>query len=164
MDAAGELVLIRGIASPAMEGQSSRRNKLGSEGLGLVLSGLAVALAVSALAVSFVIPGPVGSPGMNSTELWAAVHGNGTLARGAGVSSSKHTGTGLYQVTFDRDVTNCSYQVTVGSLTPVTYVEAGFASVSPGSDSNGTGGNVYVRTANVGGAWTDYDFFLAIYC
>lgn len=147
-----------------MEPQPIGTGKRGRRVLGLTLWGIAVALAVSALVVSFAIPGPVGSSGRAATELWAAVHGNGTVARGNGVTSSHHPETGLYQVTFNRDVTNYSYQVTVGSLTPVTYVEAGFASVSPGSDSNGTGGNVYVRTANVGGAWTDYDFYLAVYC
>ena len=141
-----------------------------SQGLALVLSVIAMALAASALVITLTYAGPTGGtgpaspPGTNTTDLWAAIHSNGSLARGTGVSSTQHPGTGLYEVTFDRDVSACSYQVTVGSLTPGTYVEAGFASVSPGSDSNGTGDTVYVRTANVGGAWTDYDFFIAVFC
>lgn len=46
-----------------MEPQSIQLGKRGSLILGPVLSGIAVALAVSALVVSFAIPGPMGNQG-----------------------------------------------------------------------------------------------------
>lgn len=46
---------------------------------------------------------------------WAVVNDDGTLARGRNVASTRQVaGVGIYDVTFDSDVRNCSYVATVG--------------------------------------------------
>lgn len=56
-------------------------------------------------------PGPAAP-----TPLWAVVNVDGTLARGSGAVSSFASGVdGEYQVTFDRDVSQCAYVAGSGS-------------------------------------------------
>jgi hypothetical protein len=64
------------------------------------------------------IPGPKGDKGeagATATALWAVVEETGTLIRGSGTTGSKGlTTAGEYEVDFDRDVSHCSYQGTMG--------------------------------------------------
>lgn len=51
----------------------------------------------------------------DSKSRWAVVRANGTLDRGKGVLSSARVGLGNYEVIFDRDVTQCSWVVSIGA-------------------------------------------------
>jgi hypothetical protein len=55
--------------------------------------------------------GQAGSAGAAATNLWARVGADGALLAGSGAVSSG--GTGIYAVTFNRDITNCGI---VGTL------------------------------------------------
>jgi hypothetical protein len=65
--------------------------------------------------------GPTGATGEAGKEgagtaLWARVKKDGTLAKGSGVVSSKEDEfEGEYDVVFNRDVSACAYEATIGS-------------------------------------------------
>ena len=58
--------------------------------------------------------GPAGTP---ATSLWAVVQATdpAVVVRGSGVTGVNNPGTGSTRVSFDRDITDCSYQVTAGA-------------------------------------------------
>jgi hypothetical protein len=97
-----------------------------------------------------------GTPGAPATKLWAVVNSAGTLLRGSGAVSAAKTAGG-YEVDFNRDVSNCSYDATLGA----TSAEVGQAGVGPRS-TNPNG--VYVYTTDSAGAAADRGFNLAVFC
>jgi hypothetical protein len=118
-------------------------------------------------------PGPQGKEGKEgkegppATALWARVGPDGTLRKGRGAVSSKELGKGEYEVVFDRNVSACAYEATVGS-----------ASVSPENtefDGKGAGGirvaprflatnAVSVVTSSPAGTAAENAFHLAVFC
>ncbi len=59
--------------------------------------------------------GGVPASGYQQQILWARVAPDGTLTTGRGATSSGFLGTGEYEVNFDRAVTGCAYEATIGS-------------------------------------------------
>ncbi len=103
--------------------------------------------------------GPAGPKGDSATALWAAVDSAGALARGKGVSSTQKLGTGDYLVTFNQDVTGCSYVASVGG--PTTANTPG--EVSP-AQRTGVTQAVEVETYTSAGANADRAFYVAVFC
>ena len=103
--------------------------------------------------------GDKGDAGASATALWAVVDPAGVLVRNKGVSSASRTGTGTYIVTFNQDVTGCSYQGTIGG--PTTNNTPG--EISPAQRS-GAATALDVTTYNSAGAATDKPFYLAVFC
>jgi hypothetical protein len=99
-------------------------------------------------------PGAKGDQGAPATRLWALINASGTIGRGSGVTGSAKLNTGQYEIVFDRDVTTCSYQVTLAAATGES-----FAQPRP-AVANG----VEVRTFTSGGAAFDRAFHLAVFC
>jgi hypothetical protein len=98
-----------------------------------------------------------------ATRLWAVVNGNGTLARGHGVTSVSRgiQPAGQYDVIFDRNVRNCAYVATPGQPGTDILFDPTFISVSSDPDSaNG----VRVETKNPGGGLTNEPFHLHVSC
>jgi hypothetical protein len=106
--------------------------------------------------------------------LLADVEGNGnldTLANIRGVVSVEKLGTGLYEVTFDRDVHNCVRVGGVGaSLNSVYFPDPDFIAlqqvdgqVSTFNSTRG-GDKVGVITNSPNGTRADRSFQLAVYC
>jgi Collagen triple helix repeat (20 copies) len=100
--------------------------------------------------------GDKGETGDAATALWAVVGNAGTLVRGSGVTESKSLGTpGLYEVDFDRDVSQCGYAGTMGLTHGEIEVE------SRGGNPNG----IFVETWNsTGSALTPTTFNVAVFC
>jgi hypothetical protein len=106
--------------------------------------------------------GPKGDKGDPATSLWAVVTGDGSLVRSSGATaSSRVTGfVGTYAVTFNQNVTACSYLATIGNPaggnpphgTIVTALRAG------------TTNAVFVETKDVAGTLVDRNFHLAVFC
>jgi outer membrane protein assembly factor BamB len=94
--------------------------------------------------------------GAPATRLWAVVSSAGTLLRGSHASSASAVAGG-YEVDFDRDVSQCSYQATLGA----TSAEIGEIGVGP---RNGNASGVFVFTADSTGAQTAHGFNLAVNC
>jgi hypothetical protein len=61
--------------------------------------------------------GPAGLNGTNATSLFAVVAANGTLVASSGVvgTVTHTTSSGIYTVSFNRDVSQCAFLATVGS-------------------------------------------------
>jgi hypothetical protein len=101
--------------------------------------------------------GAQGNAGAPATKLWAVVQGNGTLTRGSGTSGTdeKHgDGTGIYDVIFNQDVSQCSFQATDVSSEHFWWAEPGFQ----GSNS------VRVVAHNTATVAEDAPFNLAVFC
>ena len=94
-------------------------------------------------------------------DLWAVVAADGGLARkNAAVASAAKLGTGEYEVVFDRDVTACAYNVTLGTA-DTTEAPAGEAGASQRA---GNAKAVAVVTRDSGGTKADRPFHLTVNC
>ncbi len=94
--------------------------------------------------------------------LAAAVNSGGGLSRGTGVATTGHpnSGSGVYEVRFNRDVSACFAIATLSEV-------AGGGTSSPDNGEITTaisGNSVFVRTRNSGGAPTDLPFHLIVTC
>jgi hypothetical protein len=95
--------------------------------------------------------------GYYMTPMTAFVSSNGTLTRGSRVTSvTKLTafGNGVYQVTFDRDVSDCTYAANNYNYTSGVLLEP----------RSGVPDAVYVETVNGSQDLTDSNFFLTVTC
>jgi hypothetical protein len=100
-------------------------------------------------------PGLKGEPGQSATALWAVVSGgSGGLVRSSGATSSRKRNTGEFEVVFDRDVSACSYQVTMASTPGVAVAEPKTANAD----------GVVVESFESGGNLADKTFYLAVFC
>ena len=94
-------------------------------------------------------------------DLWAVVAADGALSRkNPAAASAGKLGTGEYEVVFDRDVTACAYNVTLGS-TDTTEAPAGEAGASQRA---GNAKAVAVVTRDSGGTKADRPFHLTVNC
>jgi hypothetical protein len=92
---------------------------------------------------------------------WAVVSANGSLARGGGVLLVDHSFIGVYEVMFERDVSNCAYTATIGDWSTNHVYDLGLV-FTAGGHKGPTG--VYVETKNMGGGLTDFPFHLNVTC
>lgn len=90
---------------------------------------------------------------------WAVVSAAGALGRNNGATAASGNGAGVYQVTFAKDVSQCSYQATLGSG-DTSDPPAGEVGVASGSSAN----NVKVLTRNSAGAPADREFHVSVNC
>jgi S-layer homology domain len=95
---------------------------------------------------------------VRSQTVWAVVDSNGTLARSFHATSAIRVGTGSYEVVFDRDVSGCAFNATLGD--PDFSVFSG--DVSAAKLFNNPNG-VRVVALNMGTA-VDRPFHLAVNC
>ncbi|MDP8969752.1 MAG: cell wall-binding repeat-containing protein [Actinomycetota bacterium] len=110
--------------------------------------------------------GPPGPPGASATTLFAVVEVDGSLVRGSGVVSSERLDPvvpdGDYAVVFDRDISGCAYQATVGRPGVNVGPTPGYAVVANWQDDPTNG--VIVFTKGVDGAGADRGFHLTVTC
>lgn len=92
-----------------------------------------------------------------SPNLFASVAANGTLINGNGVSSVARINPGQYEVTFNTNVSGCSYV----STTKNAFSQAIQSYTAGGHLSNN---GVYVEVKNQGGGLMDGPFNLAVAC
>lgn len=100
--------------------------------------------------------------------MWAVVDANGTLVRSSdGVTSSELLDgvipTGDYAVVFDRDVSECAYQATVGRPVPNVNPLPGFAQVANWTDDPDNGVIVFTKDQNGAGV-ENRGFHLLVTC
>lgn len=109
--------------------------------------------------------GKEGKAGTSATALWAVVGSDGKLARGSGVIESKEAFTGAYEVVFNRDVTQCAYEATLGD-TSDGFTPPGELSVATREElSHKIKPNaIFIETANSSGTATAAPFHLAVFC
>lgn len=88
----------------------------------------------------------------------ASVRANGLVARGSRVIDAIREVEGAYIVAFERDVSACTYQVTVGTSSP------GFTDGSATAQPSTTGESVVVGTYDAAGEPSDRPFHLTVTC
>jgi len=147
------------------------------------LAAVAIVIAIVAVGINFVIPGPMGSKGSTGSQglqgttgaggppgaegqpyntFFAVVNSNATLARGTDVNTTYiDGGAGEYGVVFDVNVTNCSYVATLGLTGSEFQAPPGFVTVT---GLAGLPDGVYVATFNVTGNQTNESFHLTVLC
>lgn len=103
--------------------------------------------------------GPSGPAGAAATALWAQIDSAGSVVRQKGVASAQKLGIGDYLVTFNQDVTSCTYQATLGG--PTTGLTIGEVSAAQRA---AIAAGVRVFTLSSAGANTDKAFMLAVFC
>lgn len=87
----------------------------------------------------------------------AVVNAGGTLAAGDATAVDK-VGGNYYYVTFDRDVSECTYQATVGTRS------GGFVTGTASASLSEFATTVHVQTYDVAGAAASKSFFLTVLC
>jgi hypothetical protein len=103
------------------------------------------------------VPASVIADGVNRQ---AVISNVGGTVRGRGVASSGQTGTGQYQVIFDRDVRNCVYAATLGDESAAGPGNGQISVTSLASNVNG----VRVVTRNSAGEVENRSFHLIVSC
>ncbi len=99
-----------------------------------------------------------GVPGQSATKLFVALDAGGTLTKNSGATLAARTGTGVYRIAFNTDITNCVYLGTAGEdAGPVP----GDYNLSTSRTNTST-----VNVAIVDGDNTPIDrpFYLAVFC
>ena len=110
--------------------------------------------------------GPAGAAGQPATALWAVVDIGGALVHGSHTTAVTKlfpgVTAGAYEVTFDRDVTNCALLATLGRTDSQSF------NPDPGEIGtayrNGNPNAVFVKTRDSTGAAVDESFHLAVFC
>jgi len=98
---------------------------------------------------------------VTSQPMFAVVNQDGGLSRGTGnvVKTTRFGSGGLYEVTFNRDVSNCAYNATVGGIQKGTF-PINIAFVAPGDDN----ASVFVLTGDLVGDNRASSFYLSVIC
>jgi hypothetical protein len=118
----------------------------------LLAASAAAALAAALPATLRAVPAQAAS-----SNLFASVNANGTLAHGNGVTGVTHIGTGQYEITFSANVSKCAYVAST-----INAFSQALQSFTAGGHLSADG--VYVETKNQGGGLTDGPFNLALDC
>jgi hypothetical protein len=91
----------------------------------------------------------------------AVINSGGATVRGRSVSSSARTGTGRYQVIFNRDVRGCVYSATLGNISAAAPPSGVISVGSLAASVNG----IAVRTGNdTNGNPTNLPFHVIVSC
>ena len=102
--------------------------------------------------------GVPGAPGQSATKLFVALDAGGALTKNSGATLAARTGTGIYRIAFNTDITNCVYLATAGQ-------DAGGVS----GDYNIFTSRTSTTTVNVvifdgSNNALDLPFYLAVFC
>jgi hypothetical protein len=100
--------------------------------------------------------------------LWAVVNGDGTLARGSGVTAVVNDSASNKRVYFSRDVRGCAFSATIGLAGNGGFESAGFITVA-GTGAEGPQGQplqngVFVRTTSAANTEATRGFHLQVNC
>ena len=153
------IMLVSALSSPALAKQNGKGGESQKGGLPALENrveadeALIAALQAQVLALQ----------GQNN---WAVVNAAGVVQRfssGAGAVTAEHVATGQYEVIFNRDVSGCAYEATIGDAG--TSVPAqGQISVSGDADTD-SNHDVFVQTFDPSGLIaTDSPFHLTVSC
>lgn len=105
--------------------------------------------------------GPAGAAGSGpSSALWAVVSQGGILSRGAHAVDARYvSGIGKYRVMFDRDVSGCGYNATLGGSTGSGPEVTTLGEISV-ARRDGVPDTIEVQTAPS----SQMPFYVAVYC
>jgi hypothetical protein len=105
--------------------------------------------------------GDKGDAGTPATNLWAAFSAGTFLVRSSGVVSSDHLSTGVFTVTFNRDISGCAWLAEPASPVGVYYTGGDALTRRFGASTT----TVEVTTRNLSGTLSDtVGFTLLVVC
>lgn len=104
--------------------------------------------------------GPTGSNGADAISLWAVIARDGSIARSSGATGSQRLVEGTYEVTFNRDVTQCAYVASVGFADSTSPIIGMIGVRQSGGNPNG----VIVETYDPIARHFDNHFHLIVGC
>lgn len=158
---------------PTASGAPTGNSPSGKTGLGTTLGAIALVVAIAAVAINFVVPGPKGATGPQGTQgpqgqqgpstegSWAVVNSTGALVYGNNAVSADQIATGQYDVLFDQNVSACGFVANVGNPYSTTDGLPGWITVAGmAGDANG----VYLRVTNFTGSVMNDSFDLGVFC
>ena len=128
--------------------------KRGGSNLATILAAVAIVLAMVALAMNFIVPGPSGSAGTNggsTVTLWGVIDQNGSVVRSSGVLNASNVSEGVYNVYFAQFMVGCTFTAGVGRP-GYSGQGAGSATVTP-LPSNISGVRVVTYNATQKADW-----------
>jgi hypothetical protein len=147
--AAMALSAVAAARRPRAEGEAHMKKARLAAGLA-VLAGLLGAATTAA-------PAAAAAP----SGQWVVVDYFGNPVRSAGVTGFVHLGSGRWEITFNRDMRNCSYVATIGDPSNGIALAPGEVFTASGHSSvNG----VYVETRTNSGGLSDYPYHLQTQC
>ncbi len=118
-------------------------------------------IANQAITTAKIANGAVTPAQLSNPAYFAVVGTTGAIARAtAGTTSALTTAPATYTVTFANNVSQCSYQATIGEATAGAAVVAGEVNVQPGT----TNTQVVVNTFDSTGGATAIPFHLTVQC
>lgn len=106
---------------------------------------------------------PLKVPDLGVAHLSAVVNADGKLVRGSGVKSATPVGglIGDYIVTFNRNVRNCTYVVSLGNTGSLGVPQPGVISAT---GANVSSNGVYVDANDIDGIPAERPFHLNVFC
>jgi len=102
--------------------------------------------------------GPAGPPGAGSSN-WVITDATGAIVKSAGIIAVSHSGTGIYDVTFSKDVSGCGFLATGGSNASTSGIFGRIANYSRTATAT-----VIRFTTSIGSVPTDSGFSAAAIC
>jgi hypothetical protein len=100
-----------------------------------------------------------GGSNLGSSQMFAVVNANGSIARGKGEGAVARTSVGVYRIGFLRNLMQCGYVASVGGTS--TELATGIANVTR---LVGQSGVLIVRTFSLTGDAADRPFHLYVDC
>ena len=104
--------------------------------------------------------GPAGPAGPAGAANWVLAKADGTIDKSKGVVAVSHSSTGTYDVTFNVDLTNCSFVVSTGSDVAGTTISGNIANFN----RTATTTILRVTTTTAAGVAADRAFSAAAFC
>ncbi|MEA2141709.1 MAG: hypothetical protein QOI64_139 [Solirubrobacteraceae bacterium] len=104
--------------------------------------------------------GPAGPPGPPGIAYSVAINSGGGFGGGNGSSGGHQGGSGIYEVRFDRDMTNCRAVATLSRVPGGGTVDPPSGEITTATHATG----VTVKTYNSGGMPDDLPFHLIAVC
>lgn len=120
---------------------------------------LASAFAALALTGSAALAA-AGDGHIGMTILSASVNADGTPLRGEGLNTSFSLGTGTYEVSFTRNITQCTYYATQGE----GGVGGAGGAITGITQRSGNDHGVFVTMRDATGALINTPFFVLVFC
>ena len=102
----------------------------------------------------------VGTGSPTAVAMFASINSNGTIARSYFTTSAQTLGTGIYEVLFNRDITSCGFQATIGNPGAGTAA-SGQISIQQRA---GAATGVFVQTTDPAGAIANRPFYVTVNC
>jgi hypothetical protein len=102
----------------------------------------------------------VGTGSPTAVAMYASILATGAISRGYFVTSSQNLGTGTYETIFNRDITACGFQATIGNPGSGVAVSGQISIQQRAGNANG----VFVETRDSAGTVSNRPYYVTVNC